>query len=110
MFGCVFLPHIGFRRAQTLKSPQEMHQVPRIVWLNHVCKRGHRSAVHAGDENAIEGLIGLATLESRTRRKLIRTDRIVFTVGKSCRGRADAMAGGAGALRPLHLLTEIRSG
>src|SRR5271170_1662676 len=109
MIGRVLLPQPCFLSAQRLQSPQEMHEVPGVIRLDHIGKRRHRRTIKTSHENAIEILIGLAALETRARREVVRADRIVLAVGERCRGGAIPMPGWAMTLPAFQLLEKLSS-
>src|SRR6202041_8346 len=70
-------------RKRHLQGAQEMHQIPRIVRLNHVRERRHRRSVEAGHEDAIQIAVSIAAHEPVAGRKIKRLDGIALAVGQS---------------------------
>ena len=72
-----------------LQRTQEVDEIPGVVRLDHVSERRHGRAVHAGHEDLVDILVGVAALEARVtlaRGEVVGTNRQIFAVGES-RGR-----------------------
>src|ERR1022692_2968701 len=65
------------------KRSQIENQVPRLIGLDVVSKRRHRSAVQAGHENPVNILIGVAAFWARSIRKVKGLDRASEIILKS---------------------------
>src|SRR5580704_6487031 len=69
-------------RKRDLQGAQEMHQVPRVVGLDHVRERRHRRSVETGHEDAVQIAVGVAAHKPLARRKIKRLDGIALAVGQ----------------------------
>src|SRR6266446_4745542 len=93
-----------------LQRTQVVDQVPGVVGLDNIRERRHGRAVQASHENAIEVLIGYATLETSIvscRGEVVRTDGLIFAVGKGRSRRSVTVALLAVTLPAFHLLEQV---
>src|SRR5277367_3011593 len=90
-----------------LQSPQEMNQVPRVVWLDHIRKGWHRRSVETGHEDAVQIAVGVAAHKPLARRKIKRLDGIALAVGQRRSRWTIGITRRAMALPALQLLEEF---
>src|ERR1700733_5544883 len=82
------LCHLLLLAALSHKGSEIENQIPSLVRLDVVGKRGHGSAVEAGHEYAIDIAIGIAALGTGTFGKVVSSDRPTQIVGESRGGGA----------------------
>src|ERR1700681_2186172 len=83
-----------------------MNQIPRLGRLKVVGERRHWRPIETSHENAVQVLIGLPALESRSRRKVVGPDGVVLAVSE-CRCRwTISVTRGSMAFPAFHFLEE----
>src|SRR5215469_2632810 len=89
-----------------LQRAQEVDQVPGVVGLNVIGKRWHGSAVETGHEDSIEIRVRRTALEAGitfAAAEIVRTDRLILTVGQGCSRGPISLALWAVTLPAFHL-------
>src|SRR3569833_178766 len=90
-----------FTRTSHLERAKEMNQIPRLLRLDVVCKRGHRSSVKPGHEVAINVGVGVTELQQTAGKKVKRLYRQIFAVGLR-RGRFTVATAEVSVTQPTH--------
>src|ERR1700674_6691 len=83
-----------------------MNQIPRLRRFEVVRKGRHRCSIETSHEYAVQILIRFPTFEARSSGKVVRPDRIVFTIGECGSRRPIAVAGGPMTFPAFHFLEE----